>query len=64
MKNHQWRESILDFVAEFWNLSKNYHFATLLDNRLRDELVMGINDNRIQRRLLAEKDTMTFQENL
>lgn len=32
-----------------------------LSNILRDKLV-GINDDRIQRRLLANKDTMIFQE--
>lgn len=35
--------------------------ASFLYDMLRDKLV-GINDDNIQRRLLAEKDTMMFQE--
>lgn len=31
---------------------------------LQDKLVVGVNDDNIQRRLLAEKDTITFNEAL
>lgn len=55
MRNCQIEESTLDFVEELWRLSKKFNFSVFLDNMLIDKLV-GINDNRIQRRLFAQKD--------
>lgn len=47
-------ESIATFLAELRNLSEHCEFGESLDEMLRDRLVCGVADNRIQRRLLAE----------
>ena len=47
-------ESVSAFVAELRKLSKHCNFGDTLNNMLRDRLVCGINDQRLQRRLLAE----------
>lgn len=52
-------ESIADFVAELRRLSKDCQFEASLDDMLRDRLVAGIRDTRVQCRLLAELD-LTF----
>lgn len=54
-------KSIWNFVVEHRSLNKYCCFSAFLDDMLRDKLV-EINDDRVQRRLLANKDTMTFQE--
>lgn len=52
----------MDFVTKLCTITEDCHYSAFLDYMLRDKLVMGINDDRIQHRLLAEKDTITFQE--
>lgn len=47
------------FVAELRRLTEYCDFGASLDDMLRDRLVCGINDERIQRRLLGEP-TLTF----
>jgi len=47
-------ESISMFVAELRNISEHCNFGVTLEDMLRDKLVCGIKDDRIQRRLLAE----------
>ena len=47
-------ETIQQYVAELRNLSEHCEFADQLEKMLRDRLVCGVNDERIQRRLLAE----------
>ena len=49
-------ESVSAFVAELRKLSEHCAFGTTLNDMLRDRLVCGISDQRIQRRLLAEPD--------
>ena len=49
-------ESVSTYVAELRRLSQHCEFGASLDDMLRDRLVCGISDNRIQRRLLAEAD--------
>lgn len=61
-RNRQPGESITDYVAELRSMCEDCRFGTFLDEMLRDKLVVGVNDNNIQRRLLAEKDTITFNE--
>ena len=48
------------FVADLRQITKFCEFKDL-DDMLRDRLVCGINDNRIERRLLAESD-LDFQK--
>ena len=52
-------ESITTFVAQLKELAQYYGFGDQLENMVRDRIVMGINDPRIQRRLLQETD-ITF----
>ena len=47
-------ESIASYVAELRSLSEHCDFKTTLEEMLRDRLVCGVNDEQIQRRLLAE----------
>ena len=47
-------ESISTFMAELRTLSEHCEFGNVLDEMIRDRLVCGVNDDQIQRRLLAE----------
>ena len=47
-------ESISTFVAELRALSEYCEFGNTLEEMLRDRLVCGVNEDRIQRRFLAE----------
>ena len=53
-------ETVANFVAELRKLAGHGQFGDSLSDMLRDRLVCGINDKRIQRRLLAEPD-LTFK---
>ena len=53
-------ESVVAFVAELRQLTEYCDFGASLDDILCDRLVCGINDERIQQRLLAETN-LTFQ---
>ena len=50
-------ESVMTYVSELRALAEHCKFPeTFLDELLRDRLVCGINDQQIQRRLLAKRD--------
>lgn len=49
-------ESIADYLAELRRLAEFCNFGTTLKKMIRDRLVCGINNEGIQRRLLAEKE--------
>ena len=49
-------ETLSQFVAELRHLSEHCKFEASLDDMLRDRLVCGIRDVRVQRRLLAEPE--------
>ena len=49
-------ESIANYVAALKQLSEHCSFGDHLEEMLRDRLVCGVNDAKIQRRLLAEVD--------
>ena len=53
---HQQDESIVVFKAELRRLTEYCEIGTTMDDMLRDRLVCGVNDSRIQRQLLAEQD--------
>ena len=53
-RSQQPGETIAMFLAELRHLSEHCEFRLTLDERLRDRLVCGVRDIRIQRRLLAE----------
>ena len=54
-------ESIAMYVAELKKLSTECEYGDSLNEMIRDRLVCGVNDGRIQRRLLAEPD-LTFKK--
>ena len=56
-------ETVSEFVAGLRRLSEYCQFAATLDDMLKDRLVCGIWDRRLQQRLLAETD-LTFQRAL
>ena len=59
-RNRKSGESVAEFVSALRALSEFCEFKeNTLDEMLRDRLVCGIDDERIQRRLLAEKE-LTF----
>ena len=45
-------ESVADFVAELRRLSPNCEFGATLSELLRDRLVCGVREERVQRRFL------------
>ena len=48
------------FTAELQRFSEHCEFGAVLSNIVRDRLVVGIMNDRMQRRLLAEKE-LTFK---
>ena len=55
------KEGVADFVAELRQIAKHCDYQDKLDEMLRDRLVSGLRNERIQRRLLAEPD-LTFKK--
>ena len=49
-------ESVADFVAALRNLAEHCEHGDILETMLRDRIVCGIRDEKIQRRLLVEKN--------
>ncbi|KAK0156517.1 hypothetical protein N1851_000186 [Merluccius polli] len=60
-RSRQPSETVSSYVAELRRLAHDCNFGTTLEQRLRDRLVCGVNDDRIQRRLLSETD-VTFEK--
>nr|XP_054759433.1 uncharacterized protein LOC129265467 [Lytechinus pictus] len=54
-------ESLSTYIAELRRLANECKFGTILEEMLRDRIVCGVADDRIQRRLLAEP-TLTFEK--
>ena len=52
-------ESIAAYVAELLGLAEYCNYGDSLNEMLRDRLVCGVTDQRVQRRLLTEAD-LTF----
>ena len=60
-RNRRAGESISTYVAELHHLSEHCNFGGSLNKMLRDRIVCGIEDQKIQRRLLAEPE-LTFDK--
>lgn len=60
-RSRQSTETVSAYVAELRRLAHDCNYGTTLEQMLRDRLVCGINDDRIQRRLLSETD-LTFEK--
>ena len=56
MTNQKEGESISDFIANLRRISEHCNYGTILEDMLRDRIVCGVRDKRIQQRLLAEPD--------
>ena len=54
LENKERQSSNTAYVAELRSLSEHCDFRDQLEEMMRDRLVCGVNDERIQRRLLAE----------
>lgn len=52
-------ETITVFVLELHSLAEFSNFDTTLDDMLQDHLLCGINNSKIQQKLLAEKTDLT-----
>lgn len=53
------KESIADYLIELKMLSQNCDFGSFREQALRDQLIFGVNQERIQSKLLSET-TLTF----
>ena len=53
-------ENVKDFAAELRRLASTCDFGLFLSEALRDRFVCGLADASIQKRLLSEKDDLTF----
>lgn len=60
-RGRQDNESVSTYVTQLRHLSQDCNFGASLSSMLRDRLVCGVNNDRIQRRLLAEKE-LTFDK--
>lgn len=63
-RNRTAGESISDYVVQLRKLAGKCEYGRTLNDMLRDRLVCGVNDDNIQVKLLAERDTMTFENAL
>ena len=54
-RTRQKGESVAQFTAKLQRLAEYCKLGTFLNDMLRDRLIVGISNDRIQRRLLAEK---------
>lgn len=55
-------ESVAEYVAELRSLAGPCKFGNTIDDMVRDRLVCGINEPRIQRLLLQEPDTLKYED--
>ena len=57
-------ETVADYVAKLRRLSEHCNFGDTLNRPIRDQLVLGISDDKIQRRLLSEAGSLTLDKAL
>ena len=58
-RNRAQGKTVAKYVAALRSLAEHCNYADVLNDMLRDRLVCGVNNEKIQQRLLAEKD-LTF----
>ena len=56
-------ESVKGYIEELRKLSEHCDFRDKLDEKLRDKLVCGLNDQRIQQKLLSIRELTTTVDN-
>ena len=64
MRTRRPDKSISEFVANLRKLTENCDFGDTLNKMLLDRLLCGCNDRRLQCKLLAEGDDLTFEKAL
>lgn len=62
-RNRKHGETVMEYVAVLRKLAQDCNYGDKLSDMIRDRLVCGIGDDRIQRRLLSEPD-LTFDKAL
>lgn len=62
-RNRKQGETVMEYVAVLRKLAQDCNYGDKLSEMIRDRLVCGIGDDRIQRRLLSEPD-LTFDKAL
>ena len=60
-RSRQVGETVVAYLAKLKRLSEHCDYGDVLQDMLRDRLICGIQDQRTQRRLLAEPD-LTLQK--
>ena len=63
-RNRHESESVSDYVRELRRLAKECQYGNQLNMMLRDRLVVGVNQDAIQRKLLSEPDDLAFDRAL
>lgn len=61
-RSRQPGESIMEFVTDLKKLSEHCEFGDSLNDMLRDRLMCGVNNDRVQRSLLNESSMLTFEK--
>ena len=46
-------QTVSEFIADLWSLAEHYDYGASLVDMIRDRIVVGVRDKRIQRRLLS-----------
>ena len=54
-------ETVAEYVATLRSIGEHCDFGNSLEDMIRDRLVCGVGDKRIQRRLLQEKE-LTYKD--
>ena len=60
-RDRQENETIATYISELRKLTRDCEFGTTLEDMLRDRLVCGVRNNKIQQKLLSEA-TLTFEQ--
>ena len=55
-------QGIKEFVADLRVMAGRYDFGATMDLMLRDRFVCGVHDQVLQKRLLSEEDSLTFEK--
>lgn len=55
-------ERIVQYITELWKLTAYWDYGANLENMLHDRLVCGIQNERIQQRLLREGGSLTLKK--
>ena len=61
MRDRKECESLLEYLAELHRLTEHCDYSDQLEDMLRDRLVCGVKDERIQQCLLSESDSFILQ---